>query len=115
MLPIKALLNLVDQYKYATMFGVLFACGLGLPLPEEVTLIASGLAVGWEKAHFFWASVACVAGILAGDAFIFAMGRYFGRSFLAMKPMRILLTRNGRCGSNGCSLGTAAKRCSLLD
>jgi len=91
MLSIKALLTLVDHYKYATMFGVLFACGLGLPLPEEVTLIVSGLAVGWEKAHFFWASVACVAGILAGDAFIFAMGRYFGRSFLRLRPMRILL------------------------
>lgn len=92
MLSLDNILGLLEKYKYFAMFGVLFACGLGLPLPEEVTLIASGLAVGWEKANFLWASAACVAGILAGDAFIFAMGRYFGKRFLQSRPMRIVLS-----------------------
>jgi len=92
MISLDTLLDLLERYKYLAMFGVLFACGLGLPMPEEVTLIASGLAVGWEKAEFFWASVACVLGILAGDAFIFAMGRYYGRRFLSSRPMRLVLS-----------------------
>lgn len=91
MFSLDSLLNLLENYKYLAMFGVLLACGLGLPLPEEVTLIASGLAVGWETANFWFASLSCVLGILAGDAFIFAMGRYHGRRFLQSRPMRILL------------------------
>jgi membrane protein DedA with SNARE-associated domain len=101
MFTLDTLLGLLESYKYAAMFGVLFLCGLGLPMPEEVTLIASGLAVGWEKANFWLASVSCVAGILSGDAFIFFMGRYHGRRFLASKPMRWLLTesRQSKIGS----------------
>lgn len=92
MFSLDSVLELLERYKYFAMFGVLFACGLGLPMPEEVTLIASGLAVGMEQANFWWASVACVVGILAGDCIIFAMGRYFGRRFLSSRLMRFILS-----------------------
>ena len=92
MFTLETVLELLRSYKYTAMFGVLFLCGLGLPLPEEVTLVAAGLAVGWEEANFWWASVACVAGILAGDSLIFAMGRYCGRWFLEARPMRWILS-----------------------
>jgi membrane protein DedA with SNARE-associated domain len=74
------------------MFGILFLCGLGLPIPEEVTLLASGLAVGWKQADFWLASGACVLGILAGDGLIFLLGRTFGRKFLGSPLMRWILT-----------------------
>ena len=32
--------------KYFAMFGILVLCGLGLPIPEEATLVGSGLLVG---------------------------------------------------------------------
>jgi membrane protein DedA with SNARE-associated domain len=86
-----SVLELLGQYRYVAMFTILVLCGMGLPLPEEVTLLASGLAVGWRQADFLLASLACVGGILVGDAAIFAMGRYFGRRFLRMGPMRWLL------------------------
>ena len=40
------LAGFLARYKYLAMFGVLLLCGIGLPVPEEVTLILSGLAVG---------------------------------------------------------------------
>ncbi|MBI4605791.1 MAG: DedA family protein [Planctomycetes bacterium] len=92
MVTLETVLGLLERYKYAAMFGILTLCGVGLPVPEEVTLIASGLAVGWEKADFWLASLLCVLGILAGDSIIFALGRYRGRWFLQSKPMRWLLT-----------------------
>ena len=92
MFTLEAVLGLLRSYKYAAMFGVLFLCGVGLTLPEEVTLIAAGLAVGWEEANFWLASVVCVAGILAGDSVIFGMGRYCGRWFLEARPMRWILS-----------------------
>jgi membrane protein DedA with SNARE-associated domain len=74
------------------MFSVLLLCGIGFPLPEEVTLIASGIAVGLKEANFWITSLVCVAGILAGDSVIFALGRYYGRRFLTSRPMQWILT-----------------------
>jgi membrane protein DedA with SNARE-associated domain len=86
------LLDLLARYKYAAMFGILFLCGLGLPIPEEVTLLGSGLAVGWRQADFWLASLACVLGILAGDGLIFFLGRIYGRRFMGTALMRWVLT-----------------------
>jgi len=86
------LISLLRVYKYAAMFGVLFFSGMGLPVPEEVTLLASGLAVGWEEADFLVALVTCVLGILAADSLLFAMGRYCGPWFLSLKPVGWVLT-----------------------
>ena len=85
--------RLLTRYKYLAMFAVLFLCGLGLPIPEEVTLIASGLVVGWGEADFLLASVACVTGILAGDSIIFALGRYRGRWLMTHRITRGVFTR----------------------
>ncbi len=84
-------LDLLGRYKYVAMFSVLFLCGLGLPLPEEVTLIASGMAVGWAQADFVVASAVCVLGILAGDMVVFGLGRWFGQPLLATRFMRFVL------------------------
>lgn len=86
-------LEFLIQYKYWAMFGILFLCGLGLPLPEEVTLVGSGLLVGWDQASFAWSSVACVLGILVGDSMIFGLGYAYGRRFLFSRPMRWILPR----------------------
>lgn len=93
MFSFQDVLGLLEEHKYTAMFGVLLLCGLGLPLPEEITLIASGLAVGWEKAGFWWASMACVLGILAGDSIVFLLGRLLGKRFLASGPMRWVFSK----------------------
>src|SRR5262245_11635512 len=85
-------LDFLSQFKYLAMFGILFMCGLGLPIPEEVTLIGSGLLVGWGEADFWLASIASVLGILAGDSIIFGLGYFYGRRFLNSRPMHLLLS-----------------------
>jgi membrane protein DedA with SNARE-associated domain len=85
------ILDLLGRYKYIAMFTVLVTCGLGLPLPEEVTLISSGLAVGWEQADFILASLVCVAGILAGDSIVFGVGRMVGPHLLNSRVMKLVL------------------------
>lgn len=74
----------LQAYKYLAMFGILFVSGLGVPIPEEVTLLASGLFVGWGEADYWIASACCVAGILAGDTMVFYLGRFQGRNFLRL-------------------------------
>ncbi len=71
----------LQKYRYMAMFGVLFLCGIGLPIPEEVTLIGSGVLVGFKIADFWITSLICVVAILIGDSIIFFTGRKLGRSF----------------------------------
>jgi membrane protein DedA with SNARE-associated domain len=85
-------LNWLIDYEYLAMVGILMLCGIGLPLPEEVTLIGSGLLVGWHEADFFLASLACSFGILAGDSMIFGLGYHYGQRFLKSPPLRLLLS-----------------------
>jgi membrane protein DedA with SNARE-associated domain len=82
------------HYEYFAMFGILMMCGIGLPLPEEVTLIASGLLVGWGDADFSGACLACISGILCGDSLIFGLGHHYGQRFLDSKPMHLLLSQH---------------------
>jgi membrane protein DedA with SNARE-associated domain len=92
MLTIDAVLGFVRRHKYAAMFGLIFFSAMGLPVPEEATLISSGLAVGWQEASFLPASVACILGILGSDCFLFAMGRYVGSWLFKRRPFRWMYT-----------------------
>jgi membrane protein DedA with SNARE-associated domain len=76
------LLQYLVRYSYAAMFGAIFLCGVGLPIPEELTLLASGLLVGWQKADFYVATIVCVVAVIAGDSVIFLAGRAFGPGLL---------------------------------
>jgi membrane protein DedA with SNARE-associated domain len=65
---------------YAVVFAVLVLCGLGLPLPEDVTLILSGYLAYSKAVRADVMLVVCFAGILAGDSSIFFIGRRLGRN-----------------------------------
>jgi membrane protein DedA with SNARE-associated domain len=80
------------EYKYLAMISILLLCGVGLPIPEEVTLLGSGLLVGWKEADFWLASAVCGLGILAGDSVIFGLGHHFGARFLRARPMSFILS-----------------------
>lgn len=64
---------------YAAILGVLLACGLGVPIPEDITLIAAGILAGMGHISVAGAYVAGFFGVLIGDAILFFMGRKFGR------------------------------------
>ncbi|MCI0343240.1 MAG: DedA family protein [Planctomycetales bacterium] len=77
---------------YLTYFGVLVACGLGLPIPEEVTLIGAGYASYLGKTDVLLSIAVCSAGILAGDTCLFVLGRLFGLPLTRRWPFRRHLT-----------------------
>ena len=64
---------------YLSIFAVLVACGLGVPLPEDISLILGGFLVYKGVAHL-WGMVATgFLGILVGDSLIYLAGRRVGR------------------------------------
>lgn len=73
------LLGFHGSAAYVSIFAVLVACGLGVPLPEDIALILGGFLVFNGKAHL-WGMVATgFLGILVGDSLIYLAGRRVGR------------------------------------
>ena len=63
---------------YASVFGVLVACGLGLPLPEDVSLVLGGFLAHRGAAYLPIMMAVGFAGILVGDSLIYLAGRRIG-------------------------------------
>jgi len=70
------------RFNYIAPFTVLLLCGVGFPLPEEVTLIGSGLLLHKGEVEFFAITGTCSVAILLGDSIPFWLGRRFGMSAL---------------------------------
>jgi membrane protein DedA with SNARE-associated domain len=63
---------------YFMLFGLLFLCGLGLPLPEDIPLMIAGALVANGKFHLAIAAVAAWCGIIGGDIVLYHLGKKFG-------------------------------------
>lgn len=63
---------------YLALFGLLFACGLGLPLPEDIPLTISGLLVAKGSLGLWGTAVAAWCGIIGGDLMLYNFGRRYG-------------------------------------
>ncbi len=77
---------------YGIIIGILFACGLGLPVPEDITLIAAGILAGLGKISLSGALIVCFIGVLVGDAFLFFLGRRFGAKIFNLPVFRSIFT-----------------------
>ena len=84
---------------YLWLFAILLLCGFGLPIPEDISLIAAGyfswrgqarLACAGLNVHMAFA--VCFAAVLGGDTMAFFFGRRYGRRVLASKLARRYFT-----------------------
>jgi membrane protein DedA with SNARE-associated domain len=84
---------------------ILFASSFGLPLPEEVVLVTSGiiahlaikesLATGQPATvNAWWLAGICFAAVLLSDLLVFALGRRYGRSLLLRRPINRLISED---------------------
>jgi membrane protein DedA with SNARE-associated domain len=78
----ESLSGLFSRFHYLAPFTVLFLCGLGLPLPEEVALIGSGILLHQGKVEAVPIIVVCSAAILLGDSIPYWLGRHYGLAAL---------------------------------
>jgi membrane protein DedA with SNARE-associated domain len=70
------------RFHYMAPFTVLMLCGLGLPLPEEVALIGSGILLYQGEVEFVPIILVCAAAILLGDSIPYWLGRHYGLAAL---------------------------------
>ncbi len=98
------ILQYLSQYAYqpwlvySLIIAILTASSFGLPFPEELTLISTGLLVYMgmnpekyppptpdaESLNIYVASVVCFLAVFLSDFLVFMLGRIFGSKFLDM-------------------------------
>lgn len=86
--------NLTDfgYWNYIFAFIILILCGFGVPIPEDITLVAGGLVSGLKATNVWIMLGVCFAGVLMGDASMYTIGRIFGYRILQIKFMRRFIT-----------------------
>ncbi|NDF13826.1 DedA family protein [bacterium] len=85
---------LIDYYgpiPYAAIFVILLACGLGVPIPEDITLIAGGILTYYGVCDVWLMIAVGLVGVLLGDSIMYFLGHRFGRKLLKRWPFRMLL------------------------
>ncbi|MDD2723515.1 MAG: DedA family protein [Methylovulum sp.] len=70
---------------YVLVFVILLACGLGLPIPEDITLFVGGMLAYYGIVNVWAMVVVCMTGVLIGDSTIFLLGAKYGRE-ITQKP-----------------------------
>ncbi len=80
-------------YSYWIMFGLLIACGFGLPMPEDIVLITGGILASRGICEFWIVHATCMAGVMIGDGTIFFIGRHFGPSIKSKRFYKRILNK----------------------
>ena len=83
----------LEEFTYLGVFLVLFLAGLGVPIPEEMPVLVSGVLAHQGVVRWWLALPVCVLGVLAGDVMLYGVGHRWGERVLAWPPVRSLLPR----------------------
>ena len=85
------LIRFFTDYGYIAVFGMLILCGFGLPVPEDITLVAGGVISGLDLTNPHTMFAVGMAGVLIGDSTMFLGGRIFGYRIQRLRPFRRIL------------------------
>jgi len=77
---------LLGHGKYLALIVVLILTGAGLPVPEEVPIVAAGVLSAHRQMDPWLAFGACLVGAILGDSVMYWIGYHFGRGFVWRHP-----------------------------
>jgi membrane protein DedA with SNARE-associated domain len=89
---LQQLITLFAENGYVAVFIALMICGAGLPLPEDITLVAGGVIAGLGYANVHVMFALTMFGVLLGDAAIFLLGHHYGARMLKWRLVARVLT-----------------------
>jgi membrane protein DedA with SNARE-associated domain len=84
--------DLTPASVHLTLAGILLLCGLGLPIPEDISLISGGYMAHLGVVSVHTVFLVCLAAVLGGDSIAFLLGYQFGRRLLQWGPARRLFS-----------------------
>jgi membrane protein DedA with SNARE-associated domain len=88
---VDSLQGFVEHFTYLGIFAVLLLASLGVPIPEEMPIIASAVLSHEGLVRWWLALPVCVAGVLSGDIVLYWMGRYWRERVLQWRIVRLVL------------------------
>ncbi len=89
---LERLVTLFAENGYLAVFIALLLCGAGIPLPEDITLVAGGVIAGLGYASVHVMFGVGMAGVLVGDAGMFLLGHHYGARILQWRFVARVLT-----------------------
>lgn len=90
------LIAFFSNYGYFAVFLVLLACGFGLPIPEDITLVAGGVICCALSSNLDVRIMLVVSllGVIIGDGTMFMLGRLLGPKVKTLPFLRRVFTDN---------------------
>lgn len=87
----ETLQQFVDTFTYLGVFVALLLGSLGVPIPEEMPIIAAA-ALSYEGVTRWWFALPiCLIGVLSGDMVLYWAGRHWGEQLLNWRLVRFVL------------------------
>ncbi|MBI2493348.1 MAG: VTT domain-containing protein, partial [Candidatus Rokubacteria bacterium] len=77
---------------WSRLFLTLLAASLGLPVPEEIPIVAAGVLASQALVRWWIALPVCLAGVLSGDVVLYWAGRRWGERLLEWRAVRRVLS-----------------------
>jgi membrane protein DedA with SNARE-associated domain len=78
----------IQHFSYAGLLMVLILCGMGLPVPEDLALLAGGFLAYRGVTGYPQTLVIALIGVVAGDNSLFFLGRRFGTGLVSYLTFR---------------------------
>lgn len=89
------------ELAYVLIFCIIIATGAGIPIAEEIIVIAAGILVHQGVIDWYWTWITCYIAILIADSIVVYLGWHFGRAVLHRKwvkrtlhPRRVMWARH---------------------
>ncbi len=113
---------------YAFLIGMMVLSSVGLPFPEEATLVSVGILAymgahperypppfpNAPYVHAHTAAAVAFVAVFASDFLIYTIGRTFGRQVFELKPMRAILSEGNRKKIENWTLKYGAYACGIF-
>jgi membrane protein DedA with SNARE-associated domain len=84
--------TLIDHFPYLGVFLLLMLGGIGLPFPEDTTLILSGFLIAHDVMKPLPAFLVIYPSLLMTDFFLYLIGKKYGRMVVEHKRFRKVIS-----------------------
>jgi membrane protein DedA with SNARE-associated domain len=88
----EALQEFVNNFTHVGIFSVLLLGSLGVPIPEEMPIIAAAVLSHEGIVRWWLALPVCLLGVLSGDMLLYWAGWHWGEQVLNWRLVRLVLS-----------------------
>lgn len=87
-------INFIESYLIIGVFVLLFVCGLGVPIPEDIILISGGYIAYLypDNVNVYLLVLVSYSGVMLGDSTIYFLGRFLGPQVISLPVFKRIFT-----------------------